>query len=102
MLKNISDFGLFDNLLGMVTKNLREVSYQHMININNIRTEIFDAIEADMLIMAAPDTAIFQEHPEIGESIVEMLKNAKSSLKSLQKEAQSGISWGLREYTRED
>ena len=77
----------------MATEDLKEVSDNHLINISDIHAEIYDAIEADILAMTSPDTAVFQERPDLVESAVEMIKNAKKSLESLQKEAERPMAW---------
>ncbi len=45
--------------------------------------------------MTAPDTAIFQEHPDFAAGVMKMLRKAETSLKSLQEQAQGPMALGV-------
>lgn len=85
--------GLFDELFRKINTNLDELALKHLNSVATIRGEIYDAIDADISVMTAPDTAVFEEHPEFGRRVVEMLSTAKTSLELLQHAAAGTVAW---------
>lgn len=76
--------------------NLNKTAEQHSTSIGVIHGEILEAIEADILAMTAPDTAVFEEHPEFGESVATTVSRAEKSLEALQLEAEDSIATALQ------
>ncbi|ERF68129.1 hypothetical protein EPUS_06941 [Endocarpon pusillum Z07020] len=85
--------GLFDELFRKINTNLGELALKHLNSIATIRAEISDAIDADISVMTAPDTAVFEKHPEFGQKVVRMLSTAKKSLELLQNAAARPVAW---------
>jgi hypothetical protein len=96
IISHVSDSGLFNEVLTMITKNLNETAQKHMVAIIDIWHVIIGAIEADIASMAAPDTAVFEEHPEFGEKVAYMLIGARKSLERLQRSAEQPIAMALQ------
>ncbi|KAF7514201.1 hypothetical protein GJ744_004526 [Endocarpon pusillum] len=83
ILEHVTD-GLFDKLFRRIKTNLDQLALQHLNSIATIRWGIYDAIDADISVMTAPDTAVFEERPEFGQKVVKMLSATKIWLELLQ------------------